>query len=90
MTKYLAWTGQGADEEFGTLEEAEAFMREEGLVPTGESASDGILEGNCQVYWDGYCDFWVHEGRTLDSYGDGYEPRIRILHRIREASDDED
>lgn len=87
---YLAWTGSGPDERFDTLEEAEAFMRSEGLEPTHESASDAVTEGG-HILWDGECEFWTEPGRTLDSYGDGYEPRIRILHRVRgDENADED
>lgn len=80
-TRYIAWIGREADEEFDTLEEAEAFMREEGLFPTGESASDAETDGG-RILWDGYCDFWVEEGRSLDSYPEGFEPRIRVLRRV--------
>ena len=89
-TIYIAWIGHGADEEFDTLADAEAYMREEGLVPTGETASDAVTEGG-HILWNGECEFWVKEGRTLDSYGDGYEPRIRVLHKVRGYGDaDED
>ena len=90
-TIYIAWTGQDPDRTFDTLAEAEDFMRSEGLEPTGESASDGFIEHECRALWDGYCDFWVKAGRTLDLYGDGYEPRIRVLHKVRGYGDaDED
>ena len=89
-TRYIAWIGHGADEEFDTLADADAYMREEGLEPTGETASDGEIIGG-RIAWDGECEFWTAPGRSLDSYGDGYEPRIRVLHKVGEASDaDED
>lgn len=81
MTKYLAWTGQGPEEEFRSLAEAEAFMRDEGLEPTGQSASDAETDGG-RILWDGCCDFWVEEGRSLDSYPEGFEPRVRVLRRV--------
>ena len=81
MTKYLAWTGQGPEEEFRSLAEAEAFMRNEGLEPTGQSASDAETDGG-RILWDGYCDFWAEEGRSLDSYPEGFEPRVRVLRRV--------
>ena len=78
-TKYIAWTGQGSDEEFDTLEEAEAYMQEQGFEFAGESASDAETEGG-QILWLGYCIFWTAAGRGLETYPDGQEPRIRILH----------
>lgn len=86
-TRFIAWPGHDPDEEFRTRAEAEAFMRSEGLEHTGESASDGITEGG-RILWEGEAEFWTAPGRSLDSYGDGYEPRIRILHRVR--GDEED
>jgi len=86
MTRYIAWTGQGPEEEFRSLAEAEAFMRDEGLEPTGQSASDAETDGG-RILWDGECEFWTDPGRTLDSYGDGYEPRIRILHHVNWKED---
>ena len=86
-TRFIAWTGQDPDEEFRTRAQAEAFMRSEGLEPTGESASDGETECG-RVTWQGECEFWAEPGRSLDSYGDGYEPRIRILHSRGNEEDD--
>ena len=80
MTRYIAWAGQDPDMEFSTRAEAETFMRGEGLEPTDVRASAGISEGG-RVLWYGENEFWVEEGRSLDSYPDGYEPRISVLHR---------
>lgn len=66
--------------EFDTLQDAERYMRSEGYVPANEQASDAETEGG-HILWDGYCDFWTEEGRMLDSYGEGHEPRIRVLTR---------
>lgn len=79
MTRFIAWPGRDPDIDFGSRAEAEAFMRGEGLEPTGQSASDAITDGG-RILWDGHCEFWVEEGRPLDSYPEGFEPRIRILH----------
>ena len=78
-TRFIAWTGAGADVEFDTLAEAENYMRSEGFEPTGQSASDAETDGG-RIILDGYCDFWTEDGRSLDSYAEGYEPRIRVLH----------
>ena len=78
-TRLVCWPGHDPDEEFRTRAEAEAFMRSEGLEPTGESASDGITEGG-RILWEGEAEFWAEPGRSLDSYAEGYEPRIRVLH----------
>ena len=75
---FIVWTGQGDEQQFSTLAEAEAYMRGEGLVPTGQSASDAETDGG-RILWEGHCEFWVEEGRSLDSYPEGFEPRIRIL-----------
>ena len=94
QTRYIAYfyhsDSPHTEIEFDCLQDAERFMESEGFIPTYEQSSDAETEGG-HILWEGYCDFWTEEGRMLDSYPEGYEPRIRILHRAgKEASDDED
>ena len=68
------------EERFPTREAAEAWLREQGYEDTGEFAFESY-EG-----FKGYIHFWTEDGRDLDSYGDGYEPRLYV----GEEPDDED
>jgi len=87
-TRYLAWTGSGEEVEFATAEGADRFMRRAGLEPTDEWASDAITDGG-RIIWDGECQFYAEvEGEFFKDYPEGYEPRVRVLHKG--ASDGED
>lgn len=89
-TRYLAWTGSGDKVEFATATEADRFMRRAGLEPTDEWASDAITDGG-RILWDGECQFYAGvDGEYFKDYPEGYEPRVRVLHRIGRNSDDED
>ena len=89
-TRYIAWTGNGDEVKFATATGADRFMRKAGLEPTDEWASDAITEGG-RILWDGECQFYAEvEGEYFKDYPDGYEPRVRVLHRVGEARDDED
>lgn len=88
--KYLVWDGR-EETEFESLEDAHTYMETEGYEPTGEWSSDAITSGG-HILWDGYCDYWAErdEDGAFEDYPEGFEPRIRILHRVGEASDGED
>ena len=89
-TRIFAWTGSGEEVEFATAGEANRFMREAGLEPTDEWASDAITEGG-RILWDGACQFYAEvDGEYFKDYPEGHEPRVRVLHRVGGASDDED
>lgn len=89
-TKFLAWTGSGEEVEFSTATGADRFMRKAGLEPTDEWASDAITEGG-RILWDGESQFYAEvDGECFKDYPDGYEPRVRVLHRVGGNSDDED
>ena len=96
--RFLCWTGSGDEVECDSLADAHLYMEAEGFVATGEWASDAITEDGGRVLWDGRCDFYAAKiededgfwDGELETYSEGYEPRIRILHRVREIGDDED
>ena len=60
------------EERFQTREEAEAWLREQGYEDTGEDAFEVNEDFKGTIY------FWAEEGRSLDEYGDGYEPRLYV------------
>ena len=60
------------EERFSTREAAEEWLREQGYVDAGEDAFE-VNED-----FKGYIYFWTEEGRSLDEYGDGYEPRLYV------------
>lgn len=64
--------GNGEDIIFPTREAAEGWLMSNGYVDTGEDAFE-TYEG-----FKGYVHFWTEDGRDLDSYGDGYEPRLYV------------
>lgn len=72
--------GNGEDIIFPTREAAEAWLLSNGYEDTGEEA-DEVYEG-----FRGTIYFWTEEGRSIDSYSDGYEPRLYV----GESTDDED
>ncbi len=81
-TRYFVCIHNGSypvEMEVDCLPNAERFMRSEGFVPTWEQAPDAE-DGGELGQWEGYCDYWTAEGRMLDSYPQGQEPRIRVLH----------
>ena len=69
---YVANIRGYGDERFSTREAAEAWLREQGYEATGEEANE-VYEG-----FRGTVYFWTEEGRSLDEYGDGYEPRLYV------------
>lgn len=73
MSKVIfANLGHDEDVHFQTREDAERWLREQGYEDTGEEA-DEVYEG-----FSGTIYFWTEEGRDIDSYPDGYEPRLYI------------
>ena len=74
---YFVNLGHDDDVSFQTREAAEAWLREQGYEDTGEFAFE-VYQG-----FKGYIHFWAEGGRDLDTYPDGYEPRLYV----GEASD---
>ena len=64
--------GHGEDVAFETREAAERWLREQGYEDSGRDA-DEVYEG-----FTGTIFFWVEEGKALDDYPDGYEPRLYV------------
>ena len=77
---YVANIRGFGEERFQTREAAEAWLREQGYEDTGEDAFEVNEDFKGTIY------FWTEEGRSLDEYGDGYEPRLYV----GEEPDDED
>lgn len=64
--------GHDEDVSFPTREAAEAWLHEQGYEDAGQEA-DEVYEG-----FRGTIYFWTEGGRSLDSYPDGYEPRLYV------------
>ena len=62
----------GEDIIFPTREAAEGWLMSNGYVDTGEDAFEVNEDFKGTIY------FWTEEGRSLDEYGDGYEPRLYV------------
>lgn len=82
ISVHNVWYGTTGSHEFETVAEAKAFLEEAGYVESDE-ASWTLMEGETECRGYGY----VEPGKTLDDYGDGYEPVLEVdLETVRKEN----